>query len=190
MEIEGLDEILNTVYIAKKLYDMDRYYLVKENFFDYLCYETYYESMYGLIPSLFEHCEIKYYEDRNLELLVLSDPVIVEFYKLAGEYGKRNNIPDHENLYISEAERQVRLQLDFSYCLDWKLMGYTEPKRKFHSRLGLFISQDDWVDLGCLAYGLIEIYEWFSDSCVDLKKILYDRKPDVPQHSREEALAA
>ncbi len=190
MEIEGFDEILNTVYIAKKLYDMDKFYLVKENFFDCLCYETYYESMYGLIPSLFEHCRSRYYEDRNLELHVLSAPVIEDFYKLAGEYGKRNNIPDEQNSYIKEAERQVRSQLNFSYCLDWKLMGHTEPKRKFHSRLGIFIYLDDWVDLGCLAFGLIEIYEWFEEACDELRDRLNGRKPVIPKSVEKEALAA
>ena len=66
----------------------------------------------------------------------------------------------------------MRIQLDFSYCVDWRLMGHTEPKRKHHSRLAVFIYQDDWVDLGCLAYALIEIYEWFSDACVNLREIL------------------
>jgi len=51
-------------------------------------------------------------------------------------------------------------------------MWHTEPKRPFHSRLGLFLSQEDYVDLGRLAYGLIEIYEWFANMCVELSNLL------------------
>jgi hypothetical protein len=188
MEIEGFSDILNTLYIAKTLFDMDKFDLVKENFFDSLGYEAYYENMYSLIPNLFEYHHCRYYEERSLEIHVVSDPVIVDFYKLAGEYSKRNNIPDIDNPYFKEAERQVHGELDFSYCLDWRLMGHTEPIRPFHSRLALFISQDDWVDAGCLAYGLIEIYEWFSDSCDRLRKLLSGHKPAISQC--EEAMAA
>lgn len=174
MAIEDFDELFNTIYIAKKLYDVDRYDLVTENFYDVPCLDAYYENMYGLIPNLFEYYYSLYSEYRGIEMHVLSDPMIVEFYKLAGEYSKRHKISDCENPYIQEAEQQVSRQLNFSYCLDWRLKGYTEPKRPFHSRLVLFIYQDDWVDLGCLAYGLIEIYEWFSDACVRLKNVLHE----------------
>lgn len=172
MSVEGFDEIFNTVYIAKKLYDIGRYELVKDSFYDEICFDTYYESMLCLIENIFEHHYCQYSDRRFVEMRILSDPVIEEFYKLAGEYGKRNNIPDETNYYINEAEQQVQFQLDFSYCVDWRLMGHTEPKRKYHSRLAVFIYQDDWVDLGCLAFALIEIYEWFSESCVNLREIL------------------
>ena len=190
MEIEGFAEIFNTIYIAKKLYDMDKYDLVERNFYDVPCLDAYYESMYALIPDLFEYCYGRYSERRGFELVVLSAPVIVDFYTLAGEYGRKHKVSDDANPYISEAEEQVRRWLDFSYCLDWKLEGHTEPKRPFHSRLALFLYQDDWVDVGCLAYGLIEIYEWFSDACVRLRDALHKNEPTVTQHPGEELIAA
>lgn len=179
MSVEGFDEIFNTVYIAKRLYDMGKYWLVKDSFYDEIGFDTYYESMLYLIDNLFEHHCCRYSDRNCYELHVMSDPVIEEFYKSAGEYGKRNNIPDEKNYYINEAEQQVRIQLDFSYCVDWKLMGHTEPKRKYHSRLAVFIYQDDWVDLGCLAYALIEIYEWFSDACTNLRELLNNTGKEV-----------
>lgn len=190
MAIEEFDEIFNTVYIAKKLFDMGRYDLVVQNFYDILCYDAYYENMYSLIPELFDYCRCSYSERRGVEIYVLSASVIVDFYILAGEYGRKQNIPDEENPYIKEAAEMVRRQLGFSYCLDWWLKGYTNPKRPFHSRLALFIYQDDWVDLGCIAYGLIEIYEWFSDACVRLKEILHEKKPVVLLHFGEVVIAA
>ena len=97
------------------------------------------------------------------------------FFILAGKYGRRNNIPDEDNPYIKEAEQEVRDNLDFNHCLDWRLMGHTEPKRPFHSRLAVFISYDcGCLDLGVLVYRLIEIYEWFADKCAELNDILRD----------------
>ena len=190
MAIEGFCELFNTVYIAKKLYDMGKYKLVTESFYDSLDYDVYFNNMYGLIENLFEYHYDRYHENRCLELHVLSDPVIVDFYKLAGEYGRVHNITDDENPFIKEAERQIQRRLGFSYCLDWILMGHTEPKRPYHSRLGLLISQEDYVDLGCLAYGLIEIYEWFAGTCVELRNTLNGDTQDAEWKSLEGMMAA
>lgn len=177
MEIECFDEIFNMLYIAKKLYDLDRYNLVSENFPDVLEYDAYYDAMYGLIDGIFEYSECCYYENRNFEIHVLSDAVIVDFYTLAGEYGEYNNILDIENPYIKEAHSMVGNQLSFSYCLDFMLMEHTNPKRPFHSRLGLIISHDDCVELGVLAYRLIEIHEWYKNKCDELTIKLKKYKP-------------
>ena len=169
MVIDGFDEILNTLYIAKRLYDMGRYEVAETNFFDTVDYDVYYENMYGLIENIFESYYCQYYERHGMEIHVLSDPVIVDFCLLAGEYGKAHKIPDGQNPYIQEARQEIGRHLNFSYCLDWRFMVHTEPKRPFHSRIGIFIYQDDYVDLGWLAYGLVEIYEWFSDACMRLR---------------------
>jgi hypothetical protein len=161
------------VYIAKRLYALNKYEIVTENFFDVLEYDVYYENMHGLLQNIFAHYDCRYYEYHGLDLHILSDPVIVDFYILAGKYGRGNNIPEADNSYIKAAQQEVRDNLNISHCLDWKLMGHTELKRKYHSRLGLFISYEcDCLDLGVLTYRLIEIYEWFADKCVELCNIL------------------
>ena len=175
MSIDYFGEFLNVVYIAKTLHNMGRYELVKKSFSDRMDYDFYYGDMYDLIENLFEHHDCNYRERYNMEYHVLSDPVIVDFYILAGEYGRRNNIPDEINPYIKEAEKQANVHLNFSYCLDWKLVGHTKPRRPFHSRLGLFLYQDDYVNLGFLAYRLVELYDWFSRQCVELNILLYGR---------------
>ena len=190
MGIDGFDEILNIIYVAKRLYDMGRYEVAEENFYDVLEYDTYYESMYGLIENFFAYHYCRYSEMYGAEVHVMSDPVIADFCTLAGEYGRIYNIPDVRNPYIQEAEQEIGRSLNFSYCLDWKFMAHTEPKRPFHSRLGIFICQEDYVDPGWLAYGLVEIYGWFSDACVRLKNILQEKKTGVVQMPREEAVAA
>ena len=173
MAVDGFNELLNVVYIAKKLFDMEKYELVTKSFFDLLEYDMYHENMYSLIGNLFEHGYCRYYENRGLELHILSGKVIVDFFILAGKYGRRNNIPDEDNPYIIEAEQEVRDNLGISHVLDWRLKGHTEPKRPFHSRLALFISHDcGCLDLSVLADRLIEIYEWFADKCAELNDIL------------------
>lgn len=190
MVIDGFDEILNTLYIAKRLYDMGRYEVAEANFFDMVDYDVYYENMYGLIENIFEsHC-CQYYERYGMEIHVLSDPVIVDFCILAGEYGKANKIPDEQNPYIHEARQEIGRHLNFSYCLDWRLMVHTEPKRSFHSRIGVLIYPDDYVDLGWLAYGLVEIYGWFSDACMQLRDILQKKEADVVKLPEGEVMAA
>ncbi len=172
MAIDRFDSITNMLYIAKRLYDMGKYELIKQNFFDVLDYDVYYENLYGLIGDIFDYHHCNYSESRYNELHVFSDPVVVDFYTLAGEYGQRNNIPDARNPYIRGAEENARRHLNFSYCLDWTLMGHTKPRRKYHSRLGVLIYQDDYVDMGMLAYGLVEIYSWFSEQSTVLKNLL------------------
>ena len=174
MAIECFTELFNMVYIAKKLHDMGKYDLVEQDFYGALEYDGYFESMYNLMGNLFEYHYCQYSDSRGVELHVLSDPVIVDFYVLAGKYGKRNSIPDDMNPYIKAAIKQAENYLNFSYCLDWMLIGHTEPKRSYHSRLGLFICQDDYVDLGCLCYSLIEMYDWFSQHCIKLSNILHE----------------
>ena len=191
MAVDGFDELFNIVYIAKKLFDMRKYELVKSSFSDLLDLDMYYENMYSLIPNLFEHHDCNYYENRGVELHILSDPVIVDFYVLAGKYGKRNNISDADNPYIKAAEEETRDNLNISHELDWMLMGHTEPKRPFHSRLGLFISYEcGCLDLGVLADRLIDLYEWFANQCVELSNILDDTMGGLQISLCEELMAA
>ena len=179
MTIEGFDEILNIVYIAKKLFDAGKYGLVETCFNDVVDYDCYYEDMVLLIEGIFSYYDNWYYERREMEMLVVSDPVIEDFYVLSGEYGRRHNMTDANNPYIREAQAQVSRHLGFSYCIDWLLMVHTEPKRPFHSRLAVFIYMDAWaMDMDCLACRLFEIYEWFADACGRLRDLLYGKQAD------------
>ena len=196
IEIEAFNEIFNMVYIAKKLFDLEKYHLVSESFFDSLEYESYYENMYGLIENLFEHYRCSYYDHRCFELHIMSDPVIVDFYILTGEYGRNKNLTDDVNPYIQEAKEEVGEQLNIGHCVDWTVMGHTNPKRPFHSRIGITISHDcGCTDLGVLAYRLIEVYEWFKHKCDELNAKLAEFRPlpgqlRLEDKSINEAIAA
>lgn len=192
MEIDGFRELLDMVYIAKTLHDMGKFELVTKSFGDTLEYDNYYNDIYDLIGNLFEHIDVKHYEHRNLELNVLSDNVIVDFYTLAGEYGKLNGVSDSDNGYIKSAQDEVNIQLDICHCLDWILAAHTEPKRPFHSRLGLIISHDcGCLDRGVLALRLIEIHKWFEEQCNELREKIAAFKPLSPSiHPERMAIAA
>jgi hypothetical protein len=178
MDVDGFNEVIDLIYIAKKLYDMGKYDLVEKSFFDVLEYDTYYCGMYDLIGNLFEHSTLKYYEHRNFELHVLSDPVIVDFYKLAGQYGKLSGIPEGENTYLQNATAEVDKQFNISHCMSWMLMGHTEPNRPFHSRIGIIISHDcACCDIGIVGLRLINIYTWFDEQCDELKAKIAAFKP-------------
>ena len=55
MAIDRFDEILNTICIAKKLYDIGKYEIVEKSFCDVLDPDTYYENIYELMYYLFEY---------------------------------------------------------------------------------------------------------------------------------------
>jgi hypothetical protein len=195
--IDGFKELLNSIYIAKRLYDMGKFKLLKSSFSDLLDFDMYYQDMYDLIDNLFEYHYCQYYENKNIELHILSDPVIVDFFILAGKYGKRNDIPVDENPYIKEAEQEAYDNLSFSLCLDYRLMFYTEPNRPYHSRIGVMLYEGDYIDIGFLAERLLDIYGWFEDKCEELRIIEDEFKPlsgqihlegYIPEY--EEAMAA
>ena len=88
MAVDGFNEIFNVIYIAKKLYDMRKYELVRSSFFDIVDYDVYYENMYGLMAGIFDYHRCSYYENQYIDLHILSDKVIVDFFILAGKYGR------------------------------------------------------------------------------------------------------
>jgi len=195
MEIDGYHEIMHMFNIAKKLYDMGKYDLVKSCFSDVPDYDDYYHGMYSLIENFFEYSKSSYNEYRCIELHVLSCAEIVDFYVMAGEYGKMSNIPNNDNPYIKEAREKVNRSLNISHCMDWTLMEYIEPKRPFHSRIGILISHEcGCADIGVIAYRLIGIYEWYKQQCAELKAKLAVLKlltspPNIEHHKFEERQA-
>jgi hypothetical protein len=185
VDIDGLDEIVFMIHVAKKLYDMGKYDLVAKSFCDELEYDNYYHGMYELIGNIFEYSICSYDENRVCEIHVLSDPAIVDFYILAGKYGKLNDTPDSKNPYIKKARQEAEKKLSVSHCMDWILMGHTEPTRKYHSRIGIIISHEcACCDIGVVALRLFELHEWFKAQCEELRKEIAAFKPK-PKQSRQ-----
>jgi len=173
MEIDGFNEFLNLLCITKKVHDIKRYDLLENSFYDRWDYDDYYQTMYNLFENLFGYWSLDYYERGNFELQIFSDAVIENFYIMAGEYGTLCGITEEDNPYIKQALDMIKDELYIGHCMSWTLKAYTKPLRKYHSRLGIFISHDcGCVELGVLAYRLIEIYEWFEQQCEELKNKL------------------
>jgi hypothetical protein len=166
VEIECFSEILSTVAIAKELHDINRFDIVREQFFDTLCHDSIYENMLGAIEKVFSEYHSNYDDGDELDCMVFSDDVISEYFVHAWEYGRLNKVPPAANPYIADAEREVKRRLNFTYNLNWNLLAYTKSKRAAKkSKLIVYTYTCEFYEYDHLAYGLIQLYKWFSDKC-------------------------
>jgi len=169
LEIEGFNEIISIVGIAKLLHNIGRFDIVKEQFFDTLAYDTWTEDMWGVITSIFSGFNSGY--DCDTEIMVFTDDVISDYFIYAWEYGKKTGIPPDKNPYVIEAENEARQCLYVSYNLDWKLLGYTKSKRAAKkSKLVIYTYADEFCEYDGLAYGLVYLYMWFKDRLASFGK--------------------
>jgi len=170
MGIECFDETVNTITLAKELYDIGRYDIVEKNFYDVICYDTYYENIISMIESIFEIYYERYNEFTEEYCMIFIDRVISDYYCIAWEYGKKHKIPYDKNPYTTAAEKEVAKWLNFSYSLGWKLLGYTKSEAKAKkSRLIVYTCACEFCEHDHLAYGLLMIYKWFYDKCVEFR---------------------
>ncbi len=178
VELEGIVEITTILYLAKLLYDIKRFNLVTENFYDVIVtdengmYDAYMESMSSLIQNVYEYYDTAYSDKHGTSVEIFSSAEFEEFCVLAGKFGEQNNLGEDDNPYMKNANEEMGEYFNFSYSLDWKLYPHTNPKRKFHSRFALFTSECEWVDLGLVALGLIKMNEWFYEQVVKLRALL------------------
>lgn len=171
VEIEGFNEIIGIITLAKELHDIGRYAIVQEQFFDILSWDGYYENVLGVISSLFSGFYSDYDDNNEEERMIFSDDCISDYYEWAWEYGCSHNVRHDENPYVIEAENEVRKRLGFCYGVGWKLLGYTKTKRTAkQSKLIVYICTCSCDCHGHLAYGLIQLYKWFSDKVAEFKK--------------------
>lgn len=171
MEIEGFSEIISIVTLAKELHDIGRGDIVAEQFFDVLCWDSYYENILGAIFSIFSGFYSDYDNSSEEEFMIFEDDVISSYFEMAWAFGNKTGTPHEKNPYATEAENEVRRQLDFCYGIGWKMLGYTKT-RKTAKQSKLLVSI---CSCGCdchdhLAYGLIQLYKWFSDKVAEFKK--------------------
>ncbi len=166
MEIEGFNEIIGIITLAKELYDIGRYDIVQQEFFDTLCYDSYCENMLGAIMSVFSGFHSDYDDSNETESMVFTDDVINNYFCLAYEHGRKYKLSHNENPYVMEAEHEVRKWLNFCFSIDWKLLAYTKSKRTARKRkLVVYTSAYEFCEHDYLAYGLIQLHKWFSDKC-------------------------
>jgi len=184
MEIEGFDAIISSLSLAKELHDIGRFDIVEQQFYDSLCWDSYFQNMFGAISSIFSKFEGDYAEDNETEIMSFEDDVISNYFVLAWEYGKTNNLHYSENPYVSEAQRETQRWFNSSCCVAWKLLAYIRTKKSARqSRLLIHIYNGCG---GCpthenVAYGLIQLYTWFTNKCAELEALKVT--PDKPKEN-------
>lgn len=171
MEIEGFSEIISIVTLAKELHEIGREDIVDEQFFDVLCWDSYYENILGAISSIFSGFYSDYDDSSEEEFMIFEDDVISSYFEMAWAFGKKNNTVHDQNPYIIQANNEVSRQLNYCYSMDWKLLGYTKTRKTARqSKLIVYIGSCGCDCHGHLAYGLIQLYKWFSDKVAEFKK--------------------
>lgn len=180
MEIEGFGTILSSLTLAKNLHDIDRFDIVEQQFSDELCWDDYYQNLLGVMSSIFTGFDNSC-DDYESEVMVFTDDIISDYFVHAWEHGKLYNLSFDQNPYISQAREVVQRWLDFSYCVDWKLLAYAKTKRAAR-RSKLIVSL---YQCGCnadfgVAFGLIKLYAWFRDKCAEFKAL-----EDIPDKVKE-----
>lgn len=178
MEIEGFNEIISTITLAKELHSIGRYDIVQKQFFDTVSWDSYFENMLGAIMSVFSGFYSNYDDGNETERMIFTDYVISDYFNLAYEYGRKYKIPHAKNPFVIEAESEARRCLNFCYTMDWALLSYTKTKRAARkSKLIILTCAYEFAEHDYLAYGLLKLYTWFADKCTEFK-------------SRQEVIAA
>ena len=171
MEIEGFNEIASILTLAKELHDIGRFDIVEKQFFDTLCCDSWLENSYEVINRVFSGFNTAYDEDNEIVRMIFTDDVIGGYFCMASEYGRIQKVPHEENPFVKAAESEIRRWLNFTYNMDWKLLGYTKTKKAARkSMLIVDTCACEFYEHDHLAYGLLQLYKWFSDRCAEFKK--------------------
>ena len=171
MEIEGFNEVAGIITLAKELHDIGRYDVVKENFFDTLSYDSWYEDTYGVITSVFSGFCNSYDDDDETDTMIFTDDIISDYFTHAWEFGMRTNTPYDKNPYVKEAINEADSKLSFCYAMGWKLLGYTKTRKA--ARQSKLIVHIGTCGCDChtkLAFGLVQLYRWFTDKVSEFRK--------------------
>ena len=168
VEIEGFDSIISTLTLAKELYDIDRFDIVQEQFFDTLHYDSYYENIFGVLQSVFSGFHSTYDDDDDVECMIFTDDCISRYYEIAWEYGRSHNIRHDKNPYVIDAKNEAIRWLTGCFSTGYKLLGYTKTKKTAkQSKLIVYIGNCSCDCHGNLALGLIQLYQFFRSKCAE-----------------------
>jgi len=166
VEIEGFSAILDTIGLAKLFHDIGRFDIVERQFMDTLCFDSWLDNMWAAITSVFSGFCGSQNEDEEMEILIFTDGVLCDYFIHAWEYGKKTHTPTDKNPYVVEAQHEAHQCLNFTYNMEWKLLGYTKSKRAARkSKLVICTYAQEFCEHDYLAYGLVHLYKWFKDKC-------------------------
>ena len=171
MAIEGFDDIFSTLMLAKKLNDIGKGDIVKKNFADELCWDNHWENIMATMFSLFPKFKMTC-DGYETEEMTFGGGPIAEYFAHARKQDRKRGQRHAKKPFIMQANEAVGRWLNFSHCLDWKLSGKTGSKKAANaSKLTIHVC----TSCGCnaldgAAFGIVEIYKWFSEKCNEFKK--------------------
>ena len=170
--IEGFQDIIASLLMAKELHDINRHDVMKSHFFNMLSYDDHFENIIGVISSVFSD-HFSNCDDDYVDVMSFQDDVISDYFLHAHEQILLNKMDFDKNPYVLEAQKEVQRWLGVSHCTDSKLLAYTKTKRTAR-KSRLIVMRD--TSCGCnayehIAYGLIKLYGWFAKKCAEFKEL-------------------
>lgn len=121
MELEPY--FFDTLCVAKQLWDAGMAERFMKRCGSYPAdTEEYYEIFYDGVSSVYEETNNYYNEEKEVESLVIFDPLIDEFFRLCREYERRKGISKEDNPLRDCGLREVYDSFGFwDYSCDWRL---------------------------------------------------------------------
>jgi len=181
-EIEGFHSIVSSLSLAKKLHDVGRVDVLGQ-FYDLLCWDSYYGHILDVISSIFTGFKSDYAEDDETEFMEFEDDIISDYFIHAWEYGKLHKIHYSQNPYVTLAQDEAQRCFNTNCCIDWKLLAYIRTKEAA-KKSKLLVCMDNGCGGCCghenLAHGLIQLYTWFKNKCDELGVSSSKPKKDEP----------
>lgn len=188
MELEPY--FFDNLYIAKQLWDAG----AGNDFFD-RCgsfaadSEDYYALFYEGVASVYKETCNYYNEDKEIETLVLFDPLMDEFFRLCREYERRKGVSPENNQLRRTGQREVHDSFGFvDYCCDWWLCD------EQHGRPRLVILFDcNFCGHHALPGAIADSRSELESQIIGLKKALAELEPQpvitlpVPTELKEAA---
>ncbi len=110
----NFEEFMNIIYLLKLLYEVepdifretvnlgDLHFASDDGYY----YDSIYETALEIADSLFAYVRNEYYDRRGINITVFSDPLIEEYFRLAGEYGKQTAWRRQKTLSFRQQRRK------------------------------------------------------------------------------------
>lgn len=169
MDIDFSDA-LHVVYLAKLLDDIGESHII-ESYIDYgLDYDTIHMISFAVLELLFEVSANKFIDEEEYEMFSLSNMYLVDYYRLATKYGEIKGLKDSNNPYYVEAEEEARMWFNFSYSLGCRIFIHPKSRRPHKTRMEIYISTQEYVDMCGVAIGVAAMFGFFKDKCEEIRK--------------------
>jgi hypothetical protein len=161
---------INTLYMAKQLWDAGKKDLVIAHLHGSIDSDFYYENMMYIIEGVFYNVDNHYNEDEDFELMAFSDPLITDYFVTAARYGKRNSIPDDKNPYIIAVKQEARRLFSFCHSLDWGF-NWRGLRKADRTRFVIQSYPCTCSHYDSLAYALLMLNGWLAEKLKEMTNL-------------------